>query len=122
MLRKIGGHKKWASKFSEFEAEFSESMMMFLDNILAGGMTDKVVEVLNSPKAFEAHFLQNFSEHIWQGQVGKDALKRVKKRLFDTERGLYHVLRRELGIAGGAKKPLPESALRELIQQMLKEA
>ena len=34
----------------------------------------------------------------------------------------YTVLRRELGIAGGAKKPLPESALRELIQQMLKEA
>jgi hypothetical protein len=115
-------YKKWASKFYEFEAEFTQGQMDFLDDILRNGMSDELVEVLNSPKAFEAHFLQNFSEHIWQGQVGKDALKRVKKRLFDTERGLYHVLRRELGIAGGAKKPLPESALRELIQQMLKEA
>ena len=113
--------KKWASKFFEFEAEFTSAQMKLLDDLLRNGMTDELAKVLKNRKAFETHFLQQLPARHWQGSVGKEALKRVRKRLFDTERGLYHVLRRELGIAGDAKKPLPESLIRALVRKMIYE-
>ena len=113
--------KKWHSKFSEFEAEFTAGQMRLLDKLLRYGMTDELATILKNPKAFERQFLQSYPTRTWQGPVGKGALKRIRKRLFDTERGLYYSLRRALGISS-PKKKLPESALRELIQQIIKEA
>jgi len=113
--------KKWLSKHYEFEAEFTKAQVLLLDNILQNGYTAWVVKALQSPKRFESYFLEAYPDRMWQGNVGKDALKRVRKRLFDTEKGLYYALRRMGGIEVGKKK-LPESALRKLIQQIIKEA
>ena len=113
--------KKWLSKYYEFEAEFTKAQVQLLDNVLQNGYTEWVAKMLQSPKRFESYFLEAYPDRMWQGNVGKDALKRVRKRLFDTEKGLYYALRRMGGIEAGKKK-LPESALRELIQQIIKEA
>lgn len=100
--------KIWLSKFYEFEAEFSQGQMNFLDELFRNGMTDEVAEVLSSPQAFENHFFQQLPLRDWQGPVGEEALKRVRKRLFDTERGLYYSLRRLMKIED-APVVLPES-------------
>jgi hypothetical protein len=109
---------KWRSKFFEFEAEFTKAQVLMLDEMLGHGMTDELLEALNSTSTFERYFLQSMSPS-WQGPVGKEALKRIRKRLFDTERGLYHSLRRAMDIAPGPRGPLPESLMRNIIRQII---
>ena len=110
---------KWLRAWSEFEAEFTAGQMNLLDDLLKRGPTDELVTALNNPSAFEKYFLQNLPYQEWQGPVGQSALKTVRKRLFDTERGLYYSLRRALDIAPAPRGPLPETLLRDLVRYII---
>ena len=114
-------HSKWLKTWSEFEAEFTAGQMKLLDDLLKNGPNDALIKALNNPAEFEKYFLQNLPERSWGGQVGKKALKTVRKRLFDTEKGLYYALRRTFDIAPAPLGPLPETLVRELIRKMIYE-
>ena len=102
-------HEKWLSKHTEFEAEFTKSIKEFLDEILERGWSDELNVALTKPSKFETYFLQNMQDREWLGAAGKDGIKHVRRRLFDTESGLYYSLRRAMGIADPPRGPLPET-------------
>ena len=103
-------HEKWLSKHTEFEAEFTKSIKEFLDEILEHGWSDELNVALTNRSKFETYFLQNMQDREWLGAAGKDGIKHVRRRLFDTESGLYYSLRRAMGIADPPRGPLPETA------------
>jgi len=110
LKRGTGTHyEQWLSKHTEFEAEFTQSIKEFLDQVLERGWTDELNVALTSPSKFETYFLQNMQDREWLGAAGKDGMRHVRRRLFDTETGLYYSLRTAMGIADPPRGPLPET-------------